>query len=167
LIRQGALRPHTEPFQANLRRLGIESTFRQVDAAQYKRRLDAFDFDIVTTAMGGSLTPGEGLRNIYSSQAAKTPGSRNLVGVASEAIDAIVDRIARAQTREELTIAARVLDRLLRAGRYWVPMWYKDRALIAHWDVFGRPETTPKYGNGAPGIWWWDADKARKIGYPG
>lgn len=163
----GALRPHTEPFQANLRRLGIESTFRQVDAAQYKRRLDAFDFDIVTTAMGGSLTPGEGLRNIYSSQAAKTPGSRNLVGVASEAIDAIVDRIARAQTREELTIAARVLDRLLRAGRYWVPMWYKDRALIAHWDVFGRPETTPKYGNGAPGIWWWDADKARKIGYPG
>ena len=44
-------------------------------------------------------------------------------------------------------------------------MWYKDRALIAHWDVFGRPETTPKYGNGAPGLWWWDADKARKIGY--
>lgn len=162
---QGALRPHTEPFQANLRRLGIESQFRQVDAAQYKRRIDNFDFDVITMALGGSLTPGDGLRNIYSSQAARTPGSRNLGGISSPAIDALVERIARAQTREELTIAARALDRVLRAGRYWIPMWYKDRALIAHWDVFGRPEATPKYSNGAPGLWWWDADKARKIGY--
>ncbi|MFN3890105.1 MAG: extracellular solute-binding protein [Beijerinckiaceae bacterium] len=162
---QGALKPHTEPFQANLRRLGIESQFRQVDAAQYKRRLDGFDFDIITMALGGSLTPGDGLRNIYSSQAAKTPGSRNLGGIASPAVDALVERIARAQTREELNVSARALDRVLRAGRYWIPMWYKDRALIAHWDVFGRPEKTPKYGNGAPGLWWWDADKARKIGY--
>jgi microcin C transport system substrate-binding protein len=162
---QGALRPHTEPFQANLRRLGIESQFRQVDAAQYKRRLDNFDFDVIVMALGGSLTPGDGLRNIYSSQAAKTPGSRNLGGISSPAIDSLVDRIARAHTREELNIAARALDRVLRAGRFWIPMWYKDRALIAHWDVFGRPEKTPRYGNGAPNLWWWDADKARKIGY--
>ncbi|MDB5570575.1 MAG: hypothetical protein JWN93_1758 [Hyphomicrobiales bacterium] len=163
----GALKPHTEPFQANLKRLGIESTYRQVDAAQYKRRLDNFDFDVVTMALGGSLTPGEGLRNIYTSQSARTPGSRNLGGISSPAIDAIVEKIARAQTRAELNVAARVLDRLLRAGRYWVPMWYKDRSLIAHWDVFGRPEKTPRYGTGAPDLWWWDADKARKIGYPG
>jgi microcin C transport system substrate-binding protein len=162
---QGALRPHTEPFQANLRRLGVESQFRQVDAAQYKRRLDNFDFDIIVIALGGSLTPGDGLRNIYSSTAAKTPGSRNMGGISSPAIDALVEKIARAQTREELNIAARALDRVLRAGRYWIPMWYKDKALIAHWDVFGRPEKTPKYGNGAPTLWWWDADKARKIGY--
>lgn len=163
----GALRPHTEPFQANLRRLGIESQYRQVDAAQYKRRIDNFDFDIITMALGGSLTPGEGLRNIYSSYAAKTPGSRNLGGISSPAIDVIVEKIAQARTREELAVAARVLDRLLRAGRYWIPMWYKDRALIAHWDVFGRPETMPRFGNGAPGLWWWDADKAQKIGYSG
>ena len=162
---QGALKPHTEPFQANLRRLGIESQFRQVDAAQDKRRLDNFDFDVMVMALGGSLTPGDGLRNIYSSQAAKTPGSRNLGGISSPVIDALVERIARAHTREELNIAARALDRVLRAGRYWIPMWYKDRALIAHWDVFGRPEKTPRYGNGAPNLWWWDADKARKIGY--
>ncbi len=162
---QGALRPHTEPFQANLRRLGVESQFRQVDAAQYKRRLDSFDFDIIVIALGGSLTPGDGLRNIYSSTAAKTPGSRNMGGISSPAVDALVERIARARTREELNIAARALDRVLRAGRHWIPMWYKDRALIAHWDLFGRPKNTPKYGNGAPALWWWDADKARKIGY--
>lgn len=164
---QGALKPHTEPFQANLRRLGIESTFRQVDAAQYKRRLDSFDFDIITMALGGSLTPGEGLRNVYSSEAAKTPGSRNLGGISSPAVDALVERMAQAKTRDELTIAARALDRVLRAGRYWVPMWYKDRALIAYWDVFGRPEKTPRFSTGAPGLWWWDADRAQKIGYSG
>lgn len=163
----GALKPHTEPFQANLRRLGIESTFRQVDAAQYKRRLDDFDFDAITMALGGSFTPGDGLRNVYGSQAAKTPGSRNMPGIANPAIDAMIDLIAQAKTREELNVAARVLDRLLRAGRYWVPHWYKENALIAHWDVFGRPEKTPKYGTGAPGIWWWDADKAKKIGVTG
>jgi microcin C transport system substrate-binding protein len=163
----GALKPHTEPFQANLRRLGIESTFRQVDAAQYKRRIDSFDFDIVSSALGGSTTPGEGLRNVYSTQAARTPGSRNLGGIADPAIDALVDRIAVAATREELTTAARALDRVLRAGRYWVPMWYKDKALVAHWSVFGRPQKTPKYGTGAPDLWWWDEEQARKYGQPG
>ncbi len=163
----GALKPHTEPFQANLRRLGIESTFRQVDAAQYKRRLDAFDFDVVVSALGGSTTPGEGLRNVYSSQAANTPGSRNLTGVSSPAVDSLVDRIARAASRQELTIAARALDRVLRAGRYWAPMWYKEKTLIAHWDAFGRPERTPRYGSGAPDLWWWDQDKARGAGLSG
>lgn len=163
----GALKPHTEPFQANLRRLGVESSFRQVDAAQYKRRLDSFDFDVVVSALGGSTTPGEGLRNVYSSQAARTPGSRNLAGVSHPAVDALVDRIARASSRQELNVAARALDRVLRAGRYWVPMWYKEKTLIAHWDAFGRPERTPKYGSGAPDLWWWDRDKARDAGVNG
>jgi microcin C transport system substrate-binding protein len=90
-----------------------------------------------------------------------------MAGVSNPAVDALVERIARAATRDELTVAARALDRVLRAGRYWTPMWYKDRSLIAHWDVFGRPETTPKYGTGAPGLWWWDAEKAKAIGYSG
>ncbi|MBN9084731.1 MAG: hypothetical protein BGP04_25955 [Rhizobiales bacterium 62-17] len=163
----GALKPHTEPFQANLRRLGIETSFRQVDAAQYKRRLDDFDFDVMIIALGGSFTPGDGLYNVYSSKAAQTPGSRNMAGISSPAIDAMVDRIARATSREDLNIAARALDRLLRAGRYWIPQWYKENSLIAHWDVFGRPENTPKYGTGAPGLWWWDDEKAKKIGVTG
>jgi len=163
----GSLKPHTEPFQANLRRLGIETNFRQVDAAQYKRRLDSFDFDIVVTALGGTTTPGEGLRNVYSSQAATTPGSRNVCGVADPAIDFLIDRIARASSRQDLTVAARALDRVLRAGKYWIPMWYKEKTLIAHWDAFSRPEKAPRHSSGAPDLWWWDADKARKAGIGG
>jgi len=160
----GALKPHTEPYQANLRKLGIASTIRIVDAAQYKRRLDAFDFDVMIMALGGSHTPGDSLRYTYSSTAAKTKGSRNMAGIADPAIDEMLERVANARTREELTIAARVLDRLLRAGRYWVPMWYKSGDFIAYWDVFSRPARQPKLGTGAPGTWWWDEAKAAKIG---
>jgi microcin C transport system substrate-binding protein len=160
----GALTPHTEPFQANLRRLGIESRIRLVDAAQYKRRLDAFDFDIVTLAMGGSQTPGDSLRIVYGSEAAKTPGSRNLAGISDPVVDDLIARIARVDNRKELNVLCKALDRVLRAGRYWVPMWYKGASLVAHWDVFSRPETMPKYTTGAPSIWWWDAAKARRIG---
>jgi len=163
----GALKPHTEPLQANLRKLGILTTFRTVDAAQYKRRLDNFDFDIVTMALGGSFTPGDGLRITWSSEAAKTPGTRNVAGVQDPAVDALIDRLSRAASREELTVAARALDRVLRAGRYWIPMWYKDKSLIAYWDVFSRPDRMPRYSTGAPGVWWWDAEKAKRINYQG
>jgi microcin C transport system substrate-binding protein len=163
----GALKPHTEPLQANLRKLGIVTNYRQVDAAQYKRRLDAFEFDIVTMALGGSFTPGDGLRITWGSEAAKTPGTRNVAGVQDPAVDFLIDKIARAQSREELNVACRALDRVLRAGRYWIPMWYKDKSLIAYWDVFSRPEKSPRYSTGAPGTWWWDADKAQRINYRG
>ena len=163
----GALKPHTEPLQANLRKLGIVTNYRQVDAAQYKRRLDAFEFDIVTMAMGGSFTPGDGLRITWGSEAAKTPGTRNVAGVQDPAVDFLIDKIARAQSRAELNIACRALDRVLRAGRYWIPMWYKDKSLIAYWDVFSRPEKSPRYSTGAPSTWWWDADKAQRINYRG
>lgn len=161
---QPTLQPHTQPFQENLQRLGIEARSRIVDAAQYRRRMDEFDFDMASMALTGSLTPGDSMRVVYGSEAAKTPGSRNVAGIANPAIDALIERIGRAKTRPELTIACRALDRVLRAGRYWVPMWYKDQTLVAYWDVFSRPDKTPKYGSGAPGTWWYDTTKARRIG---
>ena len=160
----GALIPHTEPFQANLRKLGIETRIRQVDSAQYKRRLDGFDFDVITMALGGSRTPGDELRIVYGSQAASTPGSRNMAGVSDPVVDALIEQIARVDNRAQLNVLCRVLDRVLRAGRYWVPMWYREKSLLAHWDVFSRPDVAPKFSNGAPSTWWWDSEKAKRIG---
>jgi microcin C transport system substrate-binding protein len=159
----GALQPHTEPFQANLRRLGIEATTRLVDDAQYVRRLQDFDFDVVSLSLSGSPTPGDELRLFYGSEAADMKGSRNIGGVRSAAIDAILDLIAKAQSRDQLDLACRVLDRLLRAGAYWVPMWYRSKNLIAYWDVFDRPAQLPHYSTGAPSTWWWDSAKAQRI----
>jgi microcin C transport system substrate-binding protein len=159
-----ALQPHTEPLIANLKKLGIAGRIRVVDAAQYKRRLDAFDFDIVTMALGGAINPGVDLQNVYSSKAAATPGSRNLAGIADPVVDAMLDRIATASSKPDLTTACRVLDRLLRAGRYWIPMWFRDEAWIAYWDAYARPDRQPRFGTGAPDTWWWDPQAARRIG---
>ena len=159
-----ALQPHTMPFIQNLGKLGIQANMRIVDAAQYKSRTDAFDFDVVTQAMGGSTTPGADLRVVYTSAAAAQNGSRNLAGIADPVVDALVETIATAKSRPELNSACRALDRVLRAGHYWVPMWYRDTAWVAYWDAFSRPGRQPRLGTGAPGAWWWDEGKAKAIG---
>ncbi len=158
------LQPVTTPFEQNLRKLGIDAHSRVVDSAQFKARTENFDFDVVPARFSGTLTPGIELEIFYGSAAANQPGSRNLGGVANPAVDALIEIIAKAKSRAELNIACRALDRVLRAGRYWVPMYYRDDVWIAYWDVFSRPERQPKLGTGAPDTWWWDAEKAKKIG---
>ena len=159
-----ALQPHTLPFIQNLGKLGIQANYRIVDPAQLKSRTEAFDFDVVPEALGSSTTPGADLRVIYTSAAAAQNGSRNLAGVSDPVVDALVEAIANAKSRDELNAAARALDRVLRAGHYWVPMFYRDTAWVAHWDAFSRPERQPKLSTGAPGTWWWDEAKAKTIG---
>jgi microcin C transport system substrate-binding protein len=158
------MQPHTTPFIQNLGKLGIQASLRVVDPAQLKSRTEAFDYDVVTEALPGSTTPGVGLRVVFSSEAAKQSGSRNLAGVADPAVDALIETIASAKSREELSAACRALDRVLRAGHYWVPMWYRDTAWVAYWDAFARPGRQPKLSTGAPGTWWWDEGKAKTIG---
>ena len=101
----GALQPHTLPFIQNLGKLGIQATYRIVDPAQYKSRTDAFDFDVVTTASGGTLTPGVDLRTVFTSESAKQNASRNLAGVSDPVVDALVEAIATAKSRDELNAA--------------------------------------------------------------
>lgn len=159
-----SLQPHTQPFQANLKRLGINATSRIVDGAQYQRRLDEFDFDMISRAMSGSAIPSDTMRVIYGSEAAKTRGSRNVGGIAHPAIDAMIDKVGQADSYAEVVVAAKCLDRLLRAGRYWIPMWWNASEWLAYWDMYERPQTKPKFGSGAPGTWWYDPEKAKRIG---
>jgi microcin C transport system substrate-binding protein len=101
---------------------------------------------------------------LFSSSSATVNGSRNMAGIVDPAVDALVEAVASAKSREELNAAARALDRVLRAGHYWVPMWFLDSFWAAYWNAFSRPERQPKYAVGAPGTWWWDDEKAKKIG---
>ncbi len=159
-----SLQPHTQPYVKNLGLLGIGARSRIVDAAQYQRRENDFDFDVVSRRYSAGSTPGEPLRQIFTSRSAEIKGSQNLAGIADPAADALLERVVGAKTRDELRVACRALDRVLRAGRYWVPMWYSAAHRIAYWDQFGRPAAVPKYDLGVPAIWWHDADKARRIG---
>ncbi len=163
LLEGPTFQPHHLPYIKNLGTLGIDASLRIVDPVQYRRRVDDFDFDITVERMGFSSTPGDSLRIYLTSQAAVTKGSQNLAGIADPAIDALVDRVIAAKSREELTTACRALDRVFRAGRYWIPHWYQDVHKIAYWDVFGHPPTQPRYFRGIPDTWWYDRDKAAKL----
>jgi len=164
LIDEPSFEPHHMPFIKNLGTLGIDATVRIVDPVQYRARVDDFDFDITVERFSFSSTPGDGLRTYLSSQAAATKGSQNLAGIADPAIDALIDVAINAETRATLTTACRALDRVVRAGRYWVPHWYLASHRIAYWDVFARPAAAkPRYARGAPELWWYDPAKAAKL----
>jgi microcin C transport system substrate-binding protein len=167
LIDEQTFEPHHMPFIKNLKTLGIEAILRIVDPVQYRARVDDFDFDVTVDRAGFSTIPGDSLRSYFSSQAAATKGTRNLAGIADPAIDALIEKIIAADTREQLVFAARALDRVLRAGYYWVPHWYKPSHWVAYWDVFGRPPANPRYARGIPDTWWYDRDKAAKVEKPG
>jgi microcin C transport system substrate-binding protein len=153
----------TAPYVKNLKLLGIDARIRMVDAAQYQQRLKGFDFDITTQRYVMRNTPGVELRSYFGSAAAKMDGSLNLAGIADPAVDALIERIIAAKSREELETAARALDRVLRAGQYWVPHWYKASNNVAYWDKFSRPETKPRFDRGILDTWWYDEAKAAKL----
>jgi microcin C transport system substrate-binding protein len=159
--------PHHLPYIKNLGTLGIDATLRLVDPVQYRSRVDDFDFDLTVERFSFSATPGDSLRTFFSSQAAATKGTQNLAGIADPAVDTLVDIIIAAKTRDELTTACKALDRVIRAGRYWIPHWYKASHWIAYWDVFGYPASKPRYFRGIPETWWSDRDKAAKLGQKG
>jgi len=165
LVDEPSIQPHHAPYIKNLGTLGIEATLRVVDPVQYRARVEDFDFDMTIERFSMSATPGDGMRPFFTSQAAATKGSYNLAGIANPAIDALIEKIIGADNRADLTVACRAFDRVFRAGRYWVPQWYRTSHPIAYWDLFGHPEKPPRYaqGVGAPENWWFEANKAAKL----
>ncbi len=153
----------TAPYVKNLKLLGIDARIRMVDPAQYQQRLKGFDFDITTQRYVMRNTPGVELRTYFGSAAAKMDGSLNLAGIDDPAVDALIERVISAKSRDELETASRALDRVLRAGHYWVPHWNKASNTVAYWDKFSRPETKPRFDRGILDTWWYDDGKAAKL----
>ena len=162
LIEEPSFQPHHMPFIKNLATIGIDATLRIVDATQMQSRRNDFDFDITIQRFGFSTTPGDSLRSYFSSQAAALKGSQNLAGISNPAIDTLIDVIIAANDRPTMVTACRALDRVLRAGQYWVPQWYKASHWIAYWDVFARPPQKPRFARGVPDTWWYDRDRANR-----
>jgi microcin C transport system substrate-binding protein len=163
LISEPTFQPHHMPFIKNLAVLGIDATLRIVDPVQYRKRVDEFDFDITVERFNFSTTPGDSLRSYVTSESANRMGSNNRAGIADPVVDALIEKIIAADTRDQLTTACRALDRVIRAGRYWIPHWYLAAHRIAYWDVFGFPPKKPGFSRGIPETWWYDADKAAKL----
>lgn len=159
--------PHHNGFIRNLRLLGVEATYRVVDASQYNERLKGFDFEMTVQRLTMSLYPDRFIRQLFGSAAASQPGSRNLTGIADPAVDALLEIVAGAQDWDSFVTASRALDRVLRAGHYWIPHWYKGTHWFAYWDMFSRPQRKPPYDRAVLDTWWFDAAKAARIGKAG
>lgn len=129
-----------------LKRLGIEAKITTVDAALYKQRTTDFNFDMTHYVRSLSLSPGNEQNLYWGSAEAAVPGSRNLAGIASPAVDAMIAALLQTAEPEEYRAAVQALDRTLTAGRYIVPLWYSDKARLAHDARITYPATLPLYG---------------------
>lgn len=153
------------PWAENMKAIGIEATLRLVDSTQYQARQTSFDYDAISAAAGFSATPSrDEIDGLFHSRSATMQGSTNLPGTADRAVDALIDAVGAAKDRESLTVAMRALDRLLRARQDWIPNWFSANHRAAFWDMFGFKEPKPDFGFPVEAMWWFDKDKAARIG---
>lgn len=153
------------PWIDNMKAIGIDASVRLVDSSQYEERQGNFDFDLNMLAVSIGATPMlDSLESLYSSRAADRPRTRNYPGTKSPAIDALVAAAGLAQSRADLIVAMRALDRALRARLDWIPTYYLANHRAAYWDLFGFVEQKPDFGFPVEALWWFDKDKAAKIG---
>ena len=158
MLRTGALEPHTQALVRGLERLGIEASIRIVDDAQYQRRLDSYDFDMIVHVFGQSVSPGNEQRDYWGSAAADREGSRNVIGVKDPAIDELIEALIASPDREILVYRTRALDRVLQWNHLMIPMFHGKNDRLAYWNRFGRPAKIPKYGV-TTSVWWIDPKK--------
>ena len=150
------------PFVENLKRLGVDAKVRTVDSAQYKYRIDHFDYDIIVGLWGESESPGNEQREFWGSESADQPGSRNVVGIKNKAVDSLIQSLVSSPDRESLVAATRALDRVLLWNHYVIPNWYLGSDRIVWWDKFGMPEVIPDQGVQIMS-WWTDPAKAAHV----
>ena len=147
-----------EPFIENLKSLGVNAKHTKIDNAQMTERERSFDFDIVTGNFPMSFTPGSGLKQYFGSETADV-SIFNKAGIKDEAIDKLIQVVMAAETREELKISVRALDRVLRSFYFWIPQWYKNVHTVAYYDFYEHPENLPPYDMGLLDFWWMNETK--------
>ena len=162
LLRSPAFERIVFPFKDNLEKLGIIAEVRTIDSAQYQKRMETFDFDMVVQTFGQSLSPGNEQRNFWGSDAADTDGSRNVVGIKNYAVDGLIESLINASDREELITITKALDRVLLWNYYVIPQWHISSYRVLYWDFFDQPKIKPKYSLGFD-TWWINQNKFEKI----
>ncbi len=151
------------PYSEDLKALGVKASVRLVDSAQYQRREQDFDFDIVTDNFQQSYSPGNEQRDFWGAAAADQRGSRNTIGIKNPAVDKLIDEVVFAKSREDLVAATRALDRVLLWNHYVVPQWDYPYERLLTWEMFGRPEKLPSQTSAFLQVWWVDQAKKQAL----
>ncbi|MEM7225363.1 MAG: extracellular solute-binding protein [Pseudomonadota bacterium] len=156
----------TLPFIENLRRAGIDASLRLVEPAQWRSRIEQYDFDVYSARNNFFPPPGTELRIYFGSEVEGNPGTGNRMGYSNPVADALIDQIIGAKDLATLKATTRALDRVLLWNFNIIPQYYPDESWFAYWNKFGRPERRPRYSIGFPATWWLDekleAELARK-----
>ena len=146
------------PFQKALEKLGIQLVFRTVDYSLSKQRMDAFEFEMTSARLPGTMAPGSELLDRWGSKATDAKGSSNIWGLKDPAVDALLQKVVTARTRPELSAAMRALDRVLTLGYYSVPQYYGSDFLVGYRPrPFVLPPVIPPYydvHDWAMSTWW-------------
>jgi microcin C transport system substrate-binding protein len=153
LIRQAGIQRLIMPFIKNLSKIGVTATPRLIDTAQYKVRLDQFDYDMTTVSLSQGHAPSYEQRDYFHSDTVSIEGSQNYAGINDPVVDQLIDKVVSASNRQELTTAMNALDRVLLWRHYSVPNWHLDYHRLAYWKRFGKPEAQPPFKLGAES-WW-------------
>lgn len=163
LLNSPSFERHTQNYSADLRKLGIETSIRVVDSAQFQQRVRTFDFDMIVTVIPQNPAPGNEQRLYWSSEFADREGNVNVIGVKNKAVDFLVEKIVFAKNASELNTAARALDRVLLWNHYVVAQWNYPFDRMAYWDKLGRPERMPSQSPSFERVWWFDAERAQAL----
>ncbi len=150
------------PYVENLRSIGVDARLNRVDHAEETQRTRDYDFDIITDHIPMGYEPGSGLRQYFGSES-KDASVFNSSGVGSETLDMIIETVINAESRDEMIVATKALDRVLRWERFRVPQWYNASHRVAYFDMYEHPDPLPRYALGFLDFWWWNADKAEAL----
>jgi len=140
-------------FVEDLKGLGIEASLRIVDSAQYQRRRQTYDYDMIQSFWYASLSPGNEQLFRWSTKSADTDGTFNFAGVKNPAVDGMIGALLAARSRENFVSAVRALDRTLLSGHYVIPLFHSQTQWIARWKNIAHPEKTSLYGYRTD-TWW-------------
>lgn len=150
------------PYVENLRSIGVDARLDRVDHAQETQRTRDYDFDIITDHIPMGYEPGPELRQYFGSES-KDASVFNPAGVGNDTLDIIIEAVINSETKDEMIVAAKALDRVLRWERFRVPQWYNPNHWVAYFDMYEYPDPLPRYELGFLDFWWWNADKAEAL----
>ncbi|WP_235829681.1 extracellular solute-binding protein [Frigidibacter oleivorans] len=150
------------PYVDNLRRLGVEARHTRVDPAQYTVRERDFDWDVIYDGYPTGPEEGIGLGQRFGSDG--LGDVFNPAGYHSEAVDQLIEKVVDATSYDEMAAAVRAIDRIMRRELFIVPTWYQSNYWVAYYDMYEYPDPLPPYALGQLDFWWWNAEKAAKLG---
>lgn len=152
-------------YTTALKQLGITPKITVVDRPQYRERMETYDFDMTNYRVGLSLSPGNEQKNYFGSEAAAAEGTRNIIGISSEAVDGLIDTMLSSTSKDDFISATRALDRVLTAGRYAIPIYQWNISRLAHAKELKFPQTLPIYGDWIgwqPDVWYWEDESSEE-----